>query len=228
MSRAGTAQTRQLIYENRLSAAEDIRDFRMEGQAAFSFPLGRLRMENATDPKEGQKSNFVLWCPETFPADVSIEWDFWPIREPGLCILFFSARGRQGEDLFDPALAPRTGEYDLYHHGDIDALHISYFRRRYPEERAFHLCNLRKSYGFHMVAQGADPIPPAADAVGPYRMRVDKLGGKVSFYTNELLIFEWEDDGTSFGPVLGGGKLGFRQMAPLMAEYANLKVYALE
>lgn len=217
----------QLIYSNPLDSPEAIADFRLEGQAACSFPLGRLRMENAADPKEGQKSNFVLWCPESFPADLSVEWDFWPIREPGLCILFFSAQGRQGEDLFDPALAQRTGEYDMYHHGDIHAFHISYFRRRYPEERAFHLCNLRKSYGFHMVAQGADPIPPVADAAGPYRMRVDKLGAKVAFYINDLLIFEWEDDGAAFGPLLGGGKLGFRQMAPLMAEYANLKVYEL-
>ncbi|MEO1075144.1 MAG: DUF1961 family protein, partial [Bacteroidota bacterium] len=29
-------------------------------------------------------------------------------------------------------------------------------------------------------------------------------------------------------PHLGGGKLGFRQMAPLMAEYADLEVRAVE
>ncbi|WP_248927762.1 DUF1961 family protein [Paenibacillus hamazuiensis] len=222
------AAKRELIYESPLASPADIADFRLEGQAAFTFPLGRLRMENLGDPKEGQKSNFVLWCPVEFPADISVEWDFWPIREPGLCILFFAAAGREGQDLFDPALAPRTGEYDLYHHGDINAFHVSYFRRRYPEERAFHTCNLRKSYGFHMVAQGADPIPPVADAAGPYRIRLDKLDGRVTFSVNGLTVFDWRDDGESFGPLLRGGKIGFRQMAPLMAEYANLRVYKLK
>jgi hypothetical protein len=40
------------------------------------------------------------------------------------------------------------------------------------------------------------------------------------------LIFTWEDDGATYGPRLQAGKIGFRQMAPLIAEYANLKVYA--
>lgn len=139
----------ELLYSNKLSKEEDIVDFRMEGEGAVTFPMGRMRMESLLDPEEGQKANLVLWCPEHFPANIAIEWEFQPIREPGLCILFFSATGQQGEDIFDPKLTTRTGEYQMYHHGDIHALHVSYFRRRYPEERAFHLCNLRKSYGFH-------------------------------------------------------------------------------
>lgn len=114
----------------------------------------------------------------------------------------------------------------MYHHGDINAYHISYFRRRWPEERAFHLCNLRKSYGFHMVAQGADPLPPVEDAQGPYQIGVVKDGSVISFFINQLLIFSWQDDGDTYGPVLEEGKLGFRQMAPLIAEYADLKVYS--
>ncbi len=210
------------IYCNSLASESDVTGFRLEGEARISFPNRRLRMENLRDPGEGQRSNFVLWCPETFPADVSIEWEFWPVQEPGLCILFFAATGRNGEDLFDSSLVERTGEYLQYHHGDIDALHVSYFRRRWPEERAFHTCNLRKSYGFHMVAQGADPIPPVEDATPPYRIQVVKCGDEVSFSINELPIFDWRDDGVRYGPVLGGGKIGLRQMAPLVGEYANL------
>jgi hypothetical protein len=30
------------------------------------------------------------------------------------------------------------------------------------------------------------------------------------------------------GALLGGGKIDFRQMAPLIAEYANLEVHAVE
>ena len=215
------------IYQNKLSSPEDIRGFILEGQAILSFPRGRMRMENALSSGLGQKANYVLWCPKQFPADLCVEWDFLPLREPGLCILFFNAKGRNGEDLFDEHLAKRTGEYPQYHHGDINAFHVSYFRRKEPDERAFHTCNLRKSYGFHLVAQGGDPIPDAAEAQVPYRMALVKKGRDVRFYCNELELFRFTDDGETYGPLLEDGCIGFRQLAPLIAEYANLTVYAL-
>ncbi|MEG0110285.1 MAG: DUF1961 family protein, partial [Oscillospiraceae bacterium] len=104
--------------------------------------------------------------------------------------------------------------------------HLSYFRRRYPEERAFHTCNLRKSYGFHLVAQGADPIPDVADADKSYALRIIRSGSRISFFVNDLQVLEYEDDGT-LGNAITGGKLGFRQMAPLIAEYKSLKVYTV-
>ncbi len=106
-------------------------NFRLEGKAKISYPNGRLRMENETD--------CVLWCPESFPDRIEITWEFRPIREPGLCIFFFAAKGLHGEDIFDPKLPARNGDYPQYHSGAINTLHVSYFRRRYPEERAFHL-----------------------------------------------------------------------------------------
>lgn len=244
-----------LLYENPLAAAADVADFRLEGQAAVSFPAGRMRLENLLDPALGQASNFVFWCPYEFPDHIAVTWDFWPIREPGLCMLFFAAKGRNGEALFagrkelpgsgcnppqtpvsrdegerltlESGLAPRCGIYDQYHHGDIDAFHVSYFRRKQADERRFHTCNLRKSYGFHLVAQGGDPIPSVPDAVGPYRIMLGKRGQDILFAINELPIFQWHDDGESYGKPLGGGYIGFRQMAPLIAEYANLRVYAV-
>ncbi len=215
-----------LLYENLLSCEEDIRGFVLEGKAGITFENGRMRMENVLDAKQGQKANFVLWCPEEFPADVFIEWDFWPIKEPGLCMLFFAAKGKNGEDIFDENLQARTGEYPLYHHGDINAFHVSYYRRKEPDERAFHTCNLRKSYGFHLVAQGGDPIPDADEAKGPYRIALLKKGSRVHFFINDLEIFRFDDDGEQYGALLGGGKIGFRQLAPFIGEYANLKVYA--
>jgi hypothetical protein len=207
-----------LIYDNPLRMQDDIVGFRLEGNACISFSNGRMRMENTLDEAQGQKANFVLWCDRVFPANIEITWEFWPLREPGLCIVFFAAAGRNGEDLFDPALRPRCGEYESYHHGDINAYHVSYFRRKWEEERSFHTCNLRKSYGFHLVCQGADPIP--------YAMRLVKLGNSIAFFINGLPVFHFEDGAES--PALGGGRVGFRQMAPLCAEYANLKIYGLD
>ncbi|MFC5985701.1 DUF1961 family protein [Marinicrinis lubricantis] len=215
-----------LRYENALANAEDVKSFRMEGDGAVTFPLKRMRLESVRSPEEGQAANLVFWAPYECGDDYAVSWEFLPIREPGLAILFFSARGDKGQDLFDPLLAPRAGIYDQYHHGDINAYHLSYFRRMWPEERQFHTCNLRKSYGFHLVTQGADPIPGTADCLQPYRLLLIKQGGHIQFRINELPVLDWTDDGTEFGSVLGGGKLGFRQMAPLIAEYSNLQVYS--
>lgn len=214
----------EVIYHNPLAQEDDVGRFRLEGEGKISFPNGRLRLENALDPALGQKANLVYWCPEEFPSNIAVSWEFWPIREPGLCILFFAARGRGGEDILDPKLNLRSGEYNQYHHGDINTFHVSYFRRRWPEERAFHTCNLRKSYGFHLVAQGADPLPEVEDAQPPYHMRLIKCGSDVAFLINDLPILHFVDDGQTYGPLLGGGKIGLRQMAPMVAEYANLTV----
>jgi hypothetical protein len=217
----------EVIYSNPLATPTDVADFRLEGDATVSFPEGRMRFAANRDPSEGQAANFVFWCPRELPDRVRISWNFWQLREPGLCILFFAARGRGGEDLFDPRLSTRTGDYQQYHSGDIDALHLSYFRRRYADERAFHTCNLRKSHGFHLVAQGADPLPPVEDATPPYRIELIKDGPRVAFAINELPLLDWTDDGTH-GPTLAGGKIGFRQMAPLVAEYSDLVITGLD
>ncbi|MGI5893621.1 MAG: DUF1961 family protein [Candidatus Merdivicinus sp.] len=216
-----------LIYQNPLEKASDVEGFVMEGEASVTFENGRMQMKNLLDPSLGQKSNFVYWCPEIFPADVEITWDFYPLQEPGLCMLFFAATGIHGEDLFDPSLAKRDGQYRGYHSGDINAFHVSYFRRKQADERAFHTCNLRKSKGFYLVAQGADPIPDADEAVNPYHIRLIKKGNEIRFLINDLESFRFVDDGTTYGPLFGGGRIGFRQMAPMIAEYSNLCVYAI-
>lgn len=220
-----------VIYENALSGPADLADWVMEGDGAVTFPKGRMRQESLRPRQAGQAGNIVHWCPVTFPDDISIRWEFKPLTEPGLAILFFAAMGCKGEDVLTGGLAARNGPYRQYHHGDLNALHVSYFRRNF-EENEFQTCNLRKSYGFHLVAQGADPIPTVRFAENPYRMHLIKSGARVSFsigYKDEsVTVFEWQDDGESYGPLLGPGKIGFRQMTPLIAEYGNLVVRKVE
>lgn len=214
----------EIIYQNNLACENDIKNFNLEGEAIISFPNGCMRMENKINPEEGQKSNYVFWCDKHFPDNIQIEWEFKPLSEPGLAMVWFCAGGIKGEDLFDLQLTKRTGEYKQYFDGDINAYHLSYFRRKYEEERTFHTCNLRKSKGFHLVCQGADPIPNVEDVKSSYRIKVTKYQGEIIFYIEDLQIFSWKDDGNTYGRVLDEGKIGFRQMAPLVAEYANLKV----
>ncbi len=216
-----------LIYENPLASEEDVKGWILEGKAKISFDNGCMRLENAMSAENGQKANYVFWCDREFPDNIMITWNFKPVREPGLAIMFFAAKGRNGEDLFDGNLQKRTGEYPLYHHGDINAFHVSYFRRKEPDERQFHTCNLRKSYGFNLVAQGADPIPDVADCADFYRMKIVKRTDRVEFYVNDLMSFAYDDDGKTFGNTLKEGKIGFRQLAPMIGEYSDLKVYEI-
>ncbi|MBP3953352.1 DUF1961 family protein [Bacillus suaedae] len=218
-----------MLYENALSTEQDMKNWRLEGEAKISFSDQRIYLENELDGQvHGDNAHWVYWCPVDFSDKIIVEWEFYPIREPGLCMIFFAAVGRKGEDLFDRNLPVRNGRYPEYHSGSIDALHLSYFRHKHSEERAFRTCNLRKSHGFHLVATGADPLPPVEDACSPYHMRLVKYEGIVQFSINDLTVLEWEDDGVTYGPVYGGGKIGFRQMAPMKAGYANLAVYEAE
>lgn len=215
------------IYMNSLANFADSEDWVAEGHIKKSVTELGTVLSNADSLEMGDHANWTYWLPEDFPSDIRIEWDFKPLREPGLCMIFFSAEGRQGESLFDPSLLPRDGNYPQYHSGDINAYHISYFRHKQESERSFRTCNLRKSFGFNFAVQGADPLPPVEDVHGFYHIVMSKFHGMISFTINNLKIFEWQDDGKEFGPVLGSGKIGFRQMAPMKAAYKNLEVYEL-
>ncbi|MGM9471621.1 DUF1961 family protein [Pseudarthrobacter sp. YS3] len=215
-----------LLYSNPLAGPADVADWVPEGPLNTGSHDGALELSGLLDDEEfGDHAHWTFWCPVEFPDGIRIRWEFMPLAEPGLAMLFFAATGQGGHDLFSPGLAPRTGYYPQYHSGDIDALHVSYFRHKHESERAFRTCNLRKSAGFELVAQGADPLPPAEDALDFYRMEVVKDGRNVSFAVNGLTLFAWTDQ--SDNP-RGGGSLGFRQMAPLNAAYRNLTVEKLQ
>jgi hypothetical protein len=221
----------ELLYENPLESSADVEDWTLEGNAAITFPRDRMRMENVEDPAEVAQPHYVHWCAEEFPDEIEISWDFWPLSEPGLCMIFFAATGRNGEHVLDAGLDERTGIYNQYFDGDIDTFHASYFRRNHhgdpKHEIEFQTINLRKSKGFDLVARGGDPIPSVKDANPPYEMSVIKSGPHVSVSVDGLEVLHFVDDGEAYGPTLGGGSIGFRQMAPTMGEYANLTVHSL-
>ena len=216
-----------LVYENPLGAPSDVSSFRLEGKANVDFPNGKMRLSSALDPALGQAANYVYWCDAVLPSDVLIEWDFTPMTDSGLCIMFFSARNLNGGSVFDAA--ERNGMYNQYHTGDINAFHVSYYRivPLLRDGERLRTCNLRKSRGFHMVAQGADPIPELKLCKAPFRISVLKHGPLVAFFIDEILSFSFYDDGISFGPLLEGGHMGFRQMSPMAAEYAKLSVLTI-
>jgi len=222
----------ETIYENPLASPEDVQDWvaecDYEGRPIItSSPKneGMLRLYS-------DHHHFLLWCPKDFPDNIAVSWDFQPIAkvdERGLAMFWFAATGKDGKDLFDPDLQERDGDYNDYRKGDINALHAAYFRRNRGES-PFQVISMRKSMVDNngpRVIMAPDPLPAPRYADNPYRIQVVKHGPYVRFSINGLKIFEWKDTG-EHGAVLEGGKIGFRQMRGLIADYANLKVHRVK
>jgi len=238
-TRVTAAPPSQRIYYNPLKSQADIKDWVMEGAGRVDFDLGRMRLTSQLPDPQGavfdpkNQSNFVFWNPEVFPDEVEMRWNFAALNEPGLAIFFFAARGilADGGDchVLDRRLKPRGGQvYDQYTKSDLSSLQIAYFRRRWPEERAFHLSNLRRAPGFEMLAQGGDPLPDVADARPPYRIRLVKRSTGVEFHINDLPVVSWTAGDPKPRPAWPGqGSVGFRQMAPLVATYSDFEVFKL-
>jgi len=212
-------------YRNPLRGPGDIAGWVAEGPLrAAEGEHGLELFSGADEATLGDHAHFTLWCPEAFGDRVRISWSFRPLTDDGLAMLFFGAAGI-GAELFSPALAVRTGLYPQYHSGDIRTLHVSYYRRKWPSERRFTTCNLRKSPGFELVAQGADPLPAIGDIDGFYRVELVHDRRRVRFGIDGMTLFSWEDESAS---PMTGGRIGFRQMAPLRAAYRDLEVTPID
>lgn len=213
-------------YYNPLGSQRDVEGFVMEGPGTTSFPAGRLRLESTLGAEHGQAANMVLWCPVRFPPLFRLRWSFRVIREPGLAMMFFCADGATGEDLFSSSLRERDGRYDCYRYGDIETLHLSYFRRALADERRLHTVSLRHSPGFALLAQAADPIPSwryGEDAL--YGLEIVVAAEGVSFSVDGLSVLSLCSPGPSAGA--RSGYIGLRQVAPLIAEYGPLSAEAV-
>jgi hypothetical protein len=140
-----------------------------------------------------------------------------------LNIVFINARGINGENIFDPALAPRTGVFKQYHSGDLNSYHISYW----AGDRGH--ANLRKNKGFALVASGNDLIRDAPE--GSFQtIRVYKKGGLIRMMVDDVVSLAYDDDGTSNGPVhVHSGWIGLRQMGhTVKCQYGHVKVFPLK
>lgn len=194
----------------------------LEGPGILTQEGGRLRLQEPDPGTEGA-NHIVLWNRTRAPRDFIAEWDFTPNEVAGLCIVFFCAHGRNGEDLFDPALAPRDGTFSGYTMGDINCYHISYFRNTCVREPN---CALRKNYGFWRCAEGYDPIPLEAGVTS--RITLIKRGAHIQFAVNGRISIDWVDGGVTRGGVWGEGYIGLRQMMTTDAWYDNFRVWAVK
>jgi hypothetical protein len=218
--------TGRVVYTNAFDDPKSLEDWRMEGGKSMSIQGGNLVLESNPEKKNADgrcTDHLVCWLQRELPPDFLIEFGVKPRdRHDGLNIAFFSARGVNGESIFDPTLQPRDGTFPQYHSGDLNCYHVSYWAG--TRESA----NLRKNKGFHLVTSGMDLIGTGS-AGGFQTVRIYKRGGVIRVTVDEILALAWEDDGKQYGPVLTHpGWFGLRQMGyTLRCEYSHVTIYPL-
>ena len=211
-----------VIFESSLAQAEEVEGWVMEGPGQIDFASGWMTL--CSERPTGGDGNIVFWCPHDFPERFVAEWEVEVLSQQGLCISFFAAAGSQGEDLFAPTLRKRTGVFRQYTQSDIDCYHISYFANAHSAPGRI-TSNMRKNSGFHVVTNGPPGIAPGQQ--GAHDVRLIKDGARVHMQVDGRVVIDFLDDGNRYGPVLGAGKIGFRQMSPTVARYRRFRVQAL-
>lgn len=213
------------VYMSHFDQPDALKDWKLEGGKRMALKSGRLILEST--PPEGEPSandnHLVCWLTKEMPADFLLEFTVCPQnRKHGLNIVFFNARGKNGESIFAPTLKPRNGLFAQYTNGDLNNYHISYW----AGDRG--TTNLRKNAGFHLLATGKDLIAPAPANVFQ-TVRVYKRGGMIRLTVDDIISLAFIDDGKKWGPVWNQpGWIGLRQMAHTVhCEYGYLKVYRL-
>jgi len=211
----------KLLYANSLSTLEDTTGWRMEGHGQVGFKDGWMTMHSP-----GEKGHHVFWCPQHFPGSFIAEWEVQNLNtSAGLCIVFFAAKGRDGEDIHAATLPKRNGKFSDYTKGAIDNYHISYHANAKNEPLREH-ANLRKNRGFHKVQSGEMGIPADSEAV--HTVKLVKHRGRIILYVDARKVIDWEDDGVKWGKILEDGRIGFRQMKWTRFAYRNFNVWECE
>ncbi len=175
-----------------------------------------------------------------------VEYDFKPLSPIGLGIIFFSAKGINGEDVLSDSLKKRYGVFSQYLNSDINCYHISYWANATGNKRG--TCNIRKNKGAFCLANAVDPTAKDLDLNAKefnfktYKIRLVKIENNIKFYIDDELVMDYTDNrfnnivseeglenvierNVDTGEVLGGGRIGLRQMVDLAGFYDNFKVY---
>ncbi|WP_437207024.1 DUF1961 family protein [Planctomicrobium sp. SH664] len=215
------------FFQTRFETAAVLSDWSMEGPGTASIREGKLILETDAAPEgiplEKNPHHIVYWLKRELPADFLIEFLVNPRnRQQGLNIVFFNARGLNGESIFDPALAARDGTFKQYHSGDLNNYHVSYW----AGDRG--TAHIRKNKGAYLVAQGNDLVNGAPQGV-PQQVRIYKRGGQIRVTVDGRPSVAFDDDGVQYGPVIeNSGWMGLRQMGwTRHCEYDDLTVYPL-
>lgn len=214
------------VYHTSFDDPRELEDWSLEGGKRAAIEGGNLVLESDTvsQKSENDANHLVCWLKREIPADFYLEFTVRPAnRQRGLNIVFFNARGINGESVFDRSLKPRSGIFNQYTSSDLNNYHTSYW----AGDRG--TANLRKNKGFHLVATGPDLVT-SAPADSFQTIGICKSGNRIQLFVDQKTVIDWVDDGKTYGPVHShSGWIGLRQMAHThRCEYGQLAVYPLK
>lgn len=214
------------VYETDFDSKVVLDDWCMEGGLRMDVAGGNLILESERGVTESTSyaNHLVCWLKHEAPADFYLEFTVKPEnKKQGLNIIFFNARGINGESIFSENLSKRDGFFEQYHSGDLNNYHCSYW----SGDRGY--SGLRKNKGFHLLTTGEERItnrvPGEFQKVGVF-----KRGGLIRVMVDDIVIISYKDDGVTYGPIHDhSGWIGLRQMAhTVKCEYEYFKVYPLK
>lgn len=218
----------KLLYSTKMDTKESVADWVLEGPGKFSFQDNKMIMSSLKpNPITRGEGHVNFWCPKDFPESFVAQWECQVLSKHGLCIIFFSAMGENGEDIFDSSMPKRDGHYSQYTSGAVKNYHITYHCNLPLYQTGRTSSGLRKGNKFYVLGHGDIAIPPQTK--GFASMRLIKDGAHIQLFANEKLCLDFVDPGADrWGPVLGKGKIALRQMAITKGAYKNFQVWSLK
>ena len=203
----------KLLFED---TCETMESWFVEGEGRADVVDGALRVVSTSN-----ELGCHAWFRPDLPDNVIIEYDMTVHGPEGFALVFFCARGAQGEDII-AGLRPRTGSFGEYvANKQLLCYHLSVHRMG-PQERYVEGANLNRNPPKTLIQRNAvDPCPPAKGDQS-YHLRLIKMGRSIRFYVNRELVFYCFDESPQ---PYGGGKFGFRQIYLSTISYDNLRVY---
>lgn len=197
---------------------KDLSNWVSEGPNSAEVKDGRLVMKTTDAARDGQ----YLWLKKDLPADFRLEFDFTPVSRSGFFLLFFCAKGVEGDDILGDKLMKeykQEKDFKKYTIGPVNCYHISYRRNENAD------CNLRKNTGKHLLSNSkVDQVIPANKTA---HVVLTKQGGHITLAVDGVSFMDFTDDGKLNGGIYGEGKFAFRQVYESDGQYDNFKVIDL-
>ena len=188
----------------------------LEDIAKKTIPGGYKKLYDSQGQFRG--GHIVLWNKQKSAEHYVIEFDLKHDSPMGLFILFFSANGLNGKDLFSNDLTPRNGIFSQYVRGDNQSYHIS----TYTPHRGS--ANLRRNPGAHLLKTENDIAFLTPTKKSKYRLI--KWGNRFQYYLDDQLQMDFTDH-ASLGSPLRGGYVGLRLMAGDRITVNKFRIHSL-
>jgi len=208
----------KLLHQTSFANKNSVQDWQMEGPGKIKFTNNWMTMFSPD-----KQMHHVFWCPIEFPDSFIAEWKVKNLAtDAGLLIVFFAAKGEQGQDIFSDELPERDGSFTQYTQGKVNSYHISYYANAAHNPNR-PTTNLRKNNTFTLLQQGQQGIPTKSTAI--HQIRLVKQRNKIQLFIDDRKVINYLDEST---PMLTTGKIGFRQMKWSKFQYQDFKVWSIK